>query len=134
MLVGTLEGVTIAEDDPRQPYEQAAETLRREIRDGVIKPGRNVGSVRDLASRFKISPTTVQKALGVLRDEGLLTTTARGSYARDPKQVADAGRSGSGPDLSEVLLKLDHVTSQLSELRDRVERLEASHSGRADEN
>ncbi|MFH8738145.1 GntR family transcriptional regulator [Streptomyces sp. NPDC017964] len=126
--------MTIAEDDPRQPYEQAAETLRREIREGVIKPGHKVGSVRELASRFNISPTTVQKALGVLRDEGLLTTTGRGNYARDPKRGTGAGKSGSGPDLSEVLLKIEHVTSQLSELRDRVERLEASHSGRADEN
>ncbi|MGW6476689.1 GntR family transcriptional regulator [Streptomyces sp. NPDC055059] len=126
--------MTIAEDDPRQPYEQAAETLRREIREGVIQPGHKVGSVRELASRFHISPTTVQKALGVLRDEGLLMTTGRGNYARDPKQVADAGQPGNSADLSEVLLKLEHVTSQLSELRDRVERLEASRPGRADEN
>ncbi|MFB6855882.1 GntR family transcriptional regulator [Streptomyces sp. NPDC056341] len=126
--------MTIAEDDPRQPYEQAAETLRREIRDGVIKPGHRVGSVRELASRFNISPTTVQKALGVLRDEGLLTTTGRGNYARDPKQVTETGESGAGPDLSEVLRQLEHVTSQLSELRGRVERLETSRPGRADEN
>ncbi|MFF1397517.1 GntR family transcriptional regulator [Streptomyces sp. NPDC058287] len=126
--------MTIAEDDPRQPYEQAAETLRREISNGVIKPGHRVGSVRDLASRFNISPTTVQKALGVLRDEGLLTTTGRGNYARDPKQVTDADKPGVGLDLSEVLRQLEHVTSQLSELRGRVERLEASRPGRADEN
>ncbi|MFF2165132.1 GntR family transcriptional regulator [Streptomyces sp. NPDC058175] len=125
--------MTIAEDDPRQPYEQAAETLRREIRDGVIKPGHRVGSVRELASRFNISPTTVQKALGVLRDEGLLTTTGRGNYARDPKQVTEAGGPGVGPDLPEVLRQLEHVTSQLSDLRDRVERLEASGPGRVDE-
>lgn len=130
--MGTLEGVTIAEDDPRQPYEQAAATLRREIREGVIKPGHKVGSVRDLASRFSISPTTVQKALTVLRDEGLLMTTGRGNYARDPKQAADAAKPASGADLSGVLRQLEHVTSQLSELRDRVERLEAGHSGRAD--
>lgn len=132
--MGTLECVTIAEDDPRQPYEQAAETLRREIRDGVIKPGRKVGSVRELASRFSISPTTVQKALGVLRDEGLVTTTGRGNYARDPKRVAEAATPGVGTDLSEVLRQLEHVTSQLSELRDRVERLEASRPSRADKN
>ncbi|MFD0061745.1 GntR family transcriptional regulator [Streptomyces sp. NPDC056690] len=126
--------MTIAEDDPRQPYEQAAETLRREIRDGVIKPGHKLGSVRELATRFDISPTTVQKALGVLRDAGLLTTTGRGNYARDPKQVPDAGKPGIGADLSEVLRQLEHVTSQLSELRGRVERLEASRPGRADKN
>ncbi|MFI7011689.1 GntR family transcriptional regulator [Streptomyces sp. NPDC050145] len=127
--------MTIAEDDPRQPYEQAAETLRREIRDGVIKPGHKVGSVRDLASRFDISPTTVQKALGVLRSEGLLTTTGRGNYARDPKQaVPVAGHLDQGGNLSEVLRQLEHVTSQLSELRGRVERLEAAQPGRADEN
>ncbi|WP_327656237.1 GntR family transcriptional regulator [Streptomyces sp. NBC_00483] len=122
--------MTIAEDDPRQPYEQAAETLRNEIQQGVIKVGKKVGTVRGLADRFNISPTTVQKALDVLRDEGLVMTTGRGSYVRDPNQApvdADAA-------MTDVLQELEHVTSQLSDLRGRVERLEADRSGRADRN
>ncbi|WP_455360696.1 GntR family transcriptional regulator [Streptomyces sp. SYSU K21746] len=126
--------MTIAQDDPRQPYEQAAQTLRREITQGVIKPGHNVGSIRKLAERFGISPTTVQRALGLLREEGLITTTGRGNYARDPQQAPEASGAGNGGELSEVLRQLEHVTSQLSDLRHRVERLEADRSGHAVEN
>ncbi|MDH2388683.1 GntR family transcriptional regulator [Streptomyces sp. HNM0663] len=126
--------MTIAEDDPRPPSEQAADILRQEILRGDIRPGARVGSVRDLADRFKISGMTVQRALTILRDGGFITTTSRGSFARDPKSIAQSNGADAGGTLPEVLRQLDHVTSQLSDLRDRVERLEAERSGRAVEN
>lgn len=132
--MSTLDGVTIAEEDPRPPSVQAADILRQEILRGDIKPGARVGSVRDLADRFKISGMTMQRALTILRDEGFITTTSRGSFARDPKTVARSSSADADGTLSEVLRQLDHVTSQLSDLRDRVERLEAERSGRAVEN
>jgi DNA-binding transcriptional regulator YhcF (GntR family) len=126
--VGTLDGVTSAEiskDDPRTESEQAADILRQEIANGSIPPGAHVGSVRDLATRFKISGMTVQRALAILREDGLITTTARGSYARDPEQATEPREASAGVDLPEVLRQLEHLTSQVSDLRDRVERLEA---------
>ncbi|QSY50197.1 MULTISPECIES: winged helix-turn-helix domain-containing protein [Streptomyces] len=117
--------MTISEDDPRQPFEQVAAVLRREIEQASIAPGQKVGSVRELAARFRVSPTTVQRALRVLRDEGLLMTTGRGTFARDPKQVGQVPDDVDSVDLSEVLRQLRHVTSQVSDLRSRVERLEA---------
>ncbi|MFF8975352.1 GntR family transcriptional regulator [Streptomyces cellulosae] len=115
----------ISKDDPRTESEQAADILRQEILRGDIKPGAHVGSVRDLATRFKISGMTVQRALTILREDGLITTTARGSYARDPQQAAESREANAGVDLPEVLRQLEHLTSQVSDLRGRVERLEA---------
>jgi DNA-binding GntR family transcriptional regulator len=123
--VGTLDGVMSAEiskDDPRPESEQAADILRQEILRGDIKPGAHVGSVRDLTTRFKISGMTVQRALAILREDGLILTTSRGSYARDPQQASEADTGG---DLSEVLRQLEHLTSQVSELRGRLEALES---------
>jgi GntR family transcriptional regulator len=123
--VGTLDGVMSAEiskDDPRPESEQAADILRQEILRGDIKPGAHVGSVRDLATRFKISGMTVQRALTILREDGLILTTSRGSYARDPQQATEAD---AGVDLPEVLRQLQHLTSQVSELRNRLEALES---------
>ncbi|MFC5027254.1 GntR family transcriptional regulator [Streptomyces sp. DSM 41987] len=115
--------MTIAEDDPRQPFQQAADTLRQEIRGGGIKPGQRLGSVRQLADRFQISPTTVQRALAVLRDEGLLKTTSRGNFARDEESASKAAEGGlAGGTLTDVL-------RELSDLRSRVERLESARSG-----
>ncbi|NEA57971.1 winged helix-turn-helix transcriptional regulator [Streptomyces sp. SID13666] len=117
--------MTIAEDDPRQPFQQAADTLRQEIRGGGIKPGQRLGSVRQLADRFQISPTTVQRALAVLRDEGLLKTTSRGNFARDEESASQTTESGSAGGLTDVL-------RELSELRSRVERLESARSGESE--
>ncbi|MFJ4201624.1 GntR family transcriptional regulator [Streptomyces sviceus] len=111
----------ISKDDPRPESEQAADILRQEILRGDIKPGAHVGSVRDLATRFKISGMTVQRALTILREDGLILTTSRGSYARDPQQATEAD---AGVDLPEVLRQLEHLTSQVSELRGRLEALE----------
>jgi DNA-binding transcriptional regulator YhcF (GntR family) len=126
--VGTLDGVMSAEiskDDPRPESEQAADILRQEILRGDIKPGAHVGSVRDLATRFKISGMTVQRALAILREDGLILTTTRGSYARDPQQATEASEANGGVDLPEVLRQLEHLTSQVSELRGRLEALES---------
>ncbi|MFE2833683.1 GntR family transcriptional regulator [Streptomyces mirabilis] len=112
----------ISKDDPRPESEQAADILRHEILRGDIKPGAHVGSVRDLATRFKISGMTVQRALAILREDGLILTTSRGSYARDPEQATEAD---AGVDLPEVLRQLEHLTSQVSELRGRLEALES---------
>ncbi|MFJ9377708.1 GntR family transcriptional regulator [Streptomyces sp. NPDC101455] len=123
--MGTLDDVMSAEiskDDPRPESEQAADILRQEILRGDIKPGAHVGSVRDLTTRFKISGMTVQRALAILREDGLILTTSRGSYARDPQQATEAEAS---VDLPEVLRQLEHLTSQVSELRGRLEALES---------
>lgn len=126
--MGTLGGVTSAEiskDDPRTESEQAADILRQEIVNGAIPPGAHVGSVRDLATRFKISGMTVQRALAILREDGLITTTSRGSYARDPRQATEPQEANAGVNFPEVLRQLEHLTSQVSDLRSRIERLEA---------
>ncbi|MER6179471.1 GntR family transcriptional regulator [Streptomyces sp. NPDC001652] len=118
----------ISKDDPRPESEQAADILRQEIARGDIKPGAHVGSVRDLATRFKISGMTVQRALAILREDGLILTTTRGSYARDPQQATEAteaSEANAGVDLPEVLRQLEHLTSQVSELRGRLEALES---------
>ncbi|MEU1115082.1 MULTISPECIES: winged helix-turn-helix domain-containing protein [unclassified Streptomyces] len=121
--------MTISEDDPRQPSEQVTAKLREEIRTGAIRPGHKVGSVRDLARRFNVSPTTVQRALAALRDEGLAVTSGRGTYARDPNRVSEPVAQSA--DSVAILRQLEHVTSQLSELRARVDQLEADRSGSA---
>ncbi|MGV9452121.1 GntR family transcriptional regulator [Streptomyces sp. NPDC003635] len=114
----------ISKDDPRPESEQAADILRKEILRGDIKPGAHVGSVRDLATRFKISGMTVQRALAILREDGLILTTSRGSYARDPQQATESSEADAGVDLPEILRQLEHLTSEVSDLRSRLEALE----------
>ncbi len=124
--------MTISEDDPRQKFEQVADILRDRITRGSIRPGQKLESVRDLADRFQISPSTIQKALGILRTDGLITTSGRGNYARDPQTTARRVDDANGSrDMQEVWRQLEHVNSQLSELRSRVEELEGPRPRRA---
>ena len=61
----------IDDADPRWPYEQIADQLRDAISRGDIGP--RLPTVEDLAEQAQTSTTTIQRALKVLKDEGLIT-------------------------------------------------------------
>jgi DNA-binding GntR family transcriptional regulator len=54
------------------PYAQVAQHLRERIHGGELRPGDRVPSVREIAREWDISRATADKALSVLRSEGLL--------------------------------------------------------------
>lgn len=65
------------EEDPgangsRPPYLHIADVLRGEILDGRYRIGERIPSQADLEERFSVSRPTIQRALGVLRDDGYL--------------------------------------------------------------
>ncbi|MEV7579034.1 GntR family transcriptional regulator [Streptomyces erythrochromogenes] len=75
-------------EDPRPPYVQAADVLRTAIHDGELRPGERLPAARELQRRFGIASSTVQNALRVLKEEGLIySVLGRGSYVRAPKPV-----------------------------------------------
>ena len=69
-------------------YRQLMAQIKRFIASGVLKPGNELPSVRDLAQSFAINPMTISKAYSLLEAEGVL------SHPRGARmQVADiAGR------------------------------------------
>ncbi|MFH8555792.1 GntR family transcriptional regulator [Streptomyces celluloflavus] len=93
------------EDDPRPPYVQAAEVLRRQIQAGALKPGEKLPSARELQAKYGIASSTVQNALRVLKHEGLIySVQGRGSFVRssaeaerqdEAKQAPEAERQGN---------------------------------------
>lgn len=54
------------------PYAQVAQHIRERVHGGELQPGDRVPSVRELAIDWDISKATADKALSVLRSEGLL--------------------------------------------------------------
>jgi GntR family transcriptional regulator len=61
--------------DQRAPtplYQQVAAELRRAIADGEARPGERMPLAKDLAAVLGVNRNTVLRALGELRDEGLL--------------------------------------------------------------
>jgi GntR family transcriptional regulator len=111
-------------DDPRPPYVQVADVLRREIERGEYRPGQKLPSVRDLSERFGIAPMTVGNVLRVLREEGLVfTTPGRGTFVGD--HVRPEPEATEAPEVSELSERVAALDAQVRSLSERLERLEA---------
>lgn len=54
--------------------DQVVLSVRRAVLAGLLRDGDEFPSVRTLSQELKISPTTAHKAIGQLRDEGLLAS------------------------------------------------------------
>lgn len=63
-------------------YVQLAGVIRRAVETGEIPPGRAIPSKRALVETYGISGSTVDKAVRLLKDEGVLVTVlGKGLYA-----------------------------------------------------
>lgn len=111
--------MAIDDNDPRPPFLQLADDLRRGIESGQYPPGARLPSIRELAKTYGISPQTVQNALRELRNEGLVVSQqGRALFVRDPERVASVESS-----LSDRVADLERA---LKALVGRVEVLEAN--------
>lgn len=109
-------------DNPQPPYRQVAEGIRAAINSGELPVGEKLKSIRDLAREYEVSPGTVQQALRLLREEGVVTTwQGRGTFVRSIQPQADRTLTGS-----EIIEHLDTVLSRLEHLEGRVTSLEKS--------
>jgi DNA-binding GntR family transcriptional regulator len=112
-------------DDPRPPYLQLAAELREAIEGGEYAPGDRLPSTRQLAESYEIAPMTVQHAMKVLRDEGLVVShQGRGAYVQEPRPTADQ------PDTPRTL---DEALALLAEVQERLDRLEAGAAASPEE-
>lgn len=71
-------------------YSQIVELFKRRIAAGEYKPGDKVAAVRELAVELGVNPNTMQKALAMLEQDGLLRTErTSGRYVtNDAQQIA----------------------------------------------
>ncbi|MFF3645543.1 GntR family transcriptional regulator [Streptomyces sp. NPDC002564] len=72
-------------------YQRIAFRLTQELDDGRIAEGSRLPSERELAARFQVARATVRAALELLRDQGLVVTSRRGTFAARAYEA-------SGPD------------------------------------
>jgi GntR family transcriptional regulator len=66
--------MTIDPDSATPVYVQLADVLRRGIEDGTYPPDRALPSIRTLQQTYGIADGTIQKALAILKAEGLVRT------------------------------------------------------------
>jgi DNA-binding GntR family transcriptional regulator len=102
----------------RVPYEEIAADIREQIASGKLPPGSQLGPLRQLREHYGVAEGTIQSALRVLRDEGLIETFhGRGSFIL---------RTPAEPEPSPEYRAL---AAEVSRLAARVEALEAQKDG-----
>jgi DNA-binding GntR family transcriptional regulator len=103
----------ILPNDPRPPYIQIADELRRSIKAGELKPGDRLTSSRELATEWGVAAMTVHQAIRVLRDEELVVSAqGRGVYVRNTDEISSTSESTTP------------TGDQISGIHERIERLE----------
>jgi GntR family transcriptional regulator len=116
----------------RPLYEQVADALRTEIRDGRYLPGSKLPSERELSERFEVSKVTARQAIVQLRAEGLITSRAgAGVFVAEPgppRRLSDdtlrgeafyraIGRLGLRPDVDTTITH-EPATEEVAEALD----------------
>lgn len=109
-----------------------AELLREAVRSGDLKSGERIQSARDMAKRYGVSLMTTQKAIDVLKSEGVLVGYAgRGTFVSSGEpERADA----PSPEYQAILGQLNEFGSRMTDLEERIDQLErALHGGAAND-
>jgi len=64
--------ISVKETDPRPIYLQIVAEIKGQIRSGLLSPGDELPSVRELADALAINLHTVHKAYQALREQGVI--------------------------------------------------------------
>lgn len=76
--------------DRRPIYEQVMERFEELILKGVLEPGSQMPSVRNLAMELSINPNTIQRAYMELERQGYIyTVKGRGSFISDSDHLVE---------------------------------------------
>lgn len=117
-------------DGPDPLNVQIAAVLRAEIRAGELGPGDKLLSTRKLADQFGVSSMTAIEAIKLLREEGLVFTTQRGSFVVDPSSEATSVESAEYVEIKGILTSLDQqvrsLADRLADMEAVVQRIESS--------
>jgi GntR family transcriptional regulator len=78
----------------REPiYLQIVEQVKRIVASGVLKPGSQLPTVREVAAELRINFNTAARAYRVLHEEGIISTQqGRGTYVLEAPPPAEAKR------------------------------------------
>ncbi|HEY8982822.1 MAG TPA: GntR family transcriptional regulator [Streptomyces sp.] len=70
---------------PYAPYMRVLDALAAEIQNGTYGPGERIPSDAELCERFGVARMTARRAVGVLRERGLVRTEwGKGTFVIDP--------------------------------------------------
>lgn len=107
--------------DPRPPYLQIADDLRRQIKAGRFQPGDRLPPTLTMQKTYGTASETIRHAVRVIRDEGLVATqSTRGTFVLT--QEREASGEVTRAELRETATRLTrHVDEEIARLREELE-------------
>ena len=92
----------------RPIYSQLIEQMQIKICSGIFAPGSKLPSVRELAQEAAVNPNTMQKALSLLEEDGLLYTnrTSGRFITEDANMIQQTKHNLAQEQISEFLEKM----------------------------
>ena len=92
--------------DRRPIYEQVTDKFQILILNGVLPPGSQMPSVRQLATELSVNPNTIQRAYMELEKLGLICPVeGRGNFVADSSQVQKINRESYRKEFTALIQK-----------------------------
>jgi GntR family transcriptional regulator len=114
----------VSQDDPRPPYVQVADDLRRAIEQGEYQIGQRLPAGRTLANQYQVGLNTAQRAVEVLKSDGLVVSyPSRGVFVSSRENALDAEAEHS-QEFVEIMRQIDLLKAGLRDVQQRLHPLE----------
>ena len=104
-------------------YLQFADIIKRDIIVGKFRTTDKLPSVREFSNEYSINPNTVQKALQLLEDEGLIITDrTNGKYVVDNiKQIEKTKQQLIEEELKLFLSRMNDIGLDIIDIKKLIE-------------
>ncbi|EAD5843210.1 TPA: GntR family transcriptional regulator [Listeria innocua] len=121
-------------DDSKPIYKQIVHYIHTEIVTGIYKAGDKLLSVRELATKLEVNPTTIQRAYAELEEAGIIfTVRGTGKYLTEDKRRIEQLENDIAKQLTENFIsemsKLGINKEKIIAWVKKVEEVEVNVSG-----
>ena len=124
--------VKIDKDSHRPFYEQLVIGIKEDILQGILEPGDQIPSIREMAKILLINPNTISKAYKVLESEQVLVTVkGKGTFVkqvesrpRDLRRIEELQQQ-----FNELVIEAKHLQVNETEIKQWLKEAEAKLGG-----
>src|SRR5699024_10475075 len=124
--------VTIDKTSSRPYYEQLVLSIKEDILHGILEPGDQISSVREMAKKLLMNPNTISKAYKVLESEQVLVTVkGKGTFVkqvesrpRDLRRIEELQQQ-----FNELVIEAKHLQVTETEIKQWIKEAEAKLGG-----
>ena len=106
-------------------FMQLADLIKSEIISGKYKTNEKLPSVREFAFEFQVNPNTVQKALQILEDEGLIITNkTNGKFVAENSNLLESQKYKTiNQEINLFFEKMKSLGLTTSEIKELINKL-----------